>query len=212
MAWGAHTLARMLGRLIALTSVAAVLVPAAADAASYKVVKAVHRSTSSKAEQGYTGSSTVTWKLAKGRSVLGLQGKGAQVTGIGTVKVTGAYSIDATTSFPGHCAWTARTGDEQYPGVAPEPFELLVAPDSRKPGRTSVSFTAARASLGNGYLGTECSTSLTGEPDRDDTQLRSVPLNTFRKKTVKLTFAGSTSEAGIAYAWSTRLVLKRVKR
>lgn len=209
MAWGAHTLARMLGRLIALTSVAAVLVPAAADAASYKVVKAVHRSTSSKAEQGYTGSSTVTWKLAKGRSVLGLQGKGAQVTGIGTVKVTGAYSIDATTSFPGHCAWTARTGDEQYPGVAPEPFELLVAPDSRKPGRTSVSFTAARASLGNGYLGTECSTSIGAEPGTDVTNAKSVAPKTFKQRKVTLRFKGETHDEGIDYTWSTTFVLER---
>jgi hypothetical protein len=199
----------MLGRLTAPSAAVALLVPAAADAAVFKVVEATHSSTSSKDEQNYTGTSTVTWKRTKQRSLIQVNGSGAQQSGIGEVKVRGAYSIDVTTSFPGRCAWTTRTGDDQYPGIAPEPFNLMVSPDPRNPGRTLVSFTAQRATLSNGYLGTECSTSISGEPDTARTNAKSVAPKTFKRKTVKLRFAGATDEQGIDYRWSTTLVLKK---
>lgn len=186
------------------------LVPASlADAATFKVVEATHRSTSTKAEPGYTGSSVVTWRHTRKRSLIRIAGSGAQRRGMGQVDVRGASSIDVTTDFPGRCAWTTRTGDDQYGGVAPEPFALMVSPDPRRPGRTLVSFAAARASLGNQWLGTECSTALTGEPGTDVTNAKSVAPKTFKRRTLTLRFEGATSEAGIAYRWSTTFVLER---
>ena len=199
----------MLGRLTALTTAVAVLVPAAADAAVYRVVKATHESSSTKAEDGYSGTSTVTWKRTKQRSLVQVNGSGSQLSGGGLVKVRGAYSIDVTTDFPGRCAWTTRTGDDEYGGVAPEPFNLMVTPDPRRAGRTLVSLTAARASLGNQWLGTECSTSISGEPDVEVTNAKSVAPKTFKRRTVKLRFAGRTNDEGVDYRWATTLVLKR---
>ena len=204
---------------LALAAAAVAVTAPTAGAAVYKVASATHTSTSTKTEEGYTGTSTATWKLAKPSKEASnrLQvnyGPGFGVSGLGRVNVTGSYGVDITTDWKnGRCAWSAATGDtSDYGSQAPGPFDLVVGPDPNDPKRTIVGHTGRAASLSNAYLGTECSTSITGEPDHDDSQLKSIPLNTFKKKkTVTLTFAGATNEAGIAYSWKTKIVLKRVK-
>ena len=191
-----------------------------ADAAVYKVTSATHTSTSTKQEEGYTGTSTATWKLARPSREASNQlqvsyGPGYGVSGLARVNVTGTYGVDITTDWKnGRCAWSTATGDTSDHGSqAPGPFELVVGPDPNDPKRTVVGHTGRAASLSNAYLGTECSTGISGEPDHDDSQLKSIPLNTFKKKkTVTLTFAGATNVAGIAYSWKTKIVLKRSKR
>jgi hypothetical protein len=68
----------------------------------------------------------------------------------------------------------------------------------------------AYATLGNPYFPSECSTSLTGEPDADVSRLISVPKSTFTHRLVTLRYVGSTSESGITYHWSTTIKLKRI--
>jgi hypothetical protein len=201
-----------------LVAVLAALPATSAHAAVYKITSATHTSSSSKAEQGYQGKVTTTWKLAKptreaANKIQVTYGPGYVIQGLGRVNVAGATNVDITTDWKnGRCAWSAPTGDETYPMAAPDVFDLVVSVDPRNPKRVVAGHTGLAASLSNGYLGTECSTGIGGEPDRDDTQIKSIPLNTFKKKKVTLTFAGSTNEEGIAYAWSTKFVLKRVKR
>ena len=198
-------------------AVAAVAAPSA-HASVYKITSATHTSSSSKAEQGYQGKVTTTWKLAgpnreAANKIQVSYGPGYVIQGLGRVNVSGATTVDITTDWKnGRCAWTAPTGDQTYTMAAPDVFDLMVSVDPRDPKRVVAGHTGLAASLSNGYLGTECSTSVSGEPDRDDTQMKSIPLNTFKKKTVKLSFGGSTTEEGITYTWSTKFVLKRVKR
>ena len=198
---------------IALAAVA-IASPSDAHAAVYRITSATHTSTSSKSEEGYQGKVTTTWKLAKPSRIEVTYGPGYVIQGLARVDVTGATDVDITSDWKnGRCAWTAPTGDQTYPMAAPDEFDLVISVDPRNPKRTLAGHTGLAASLSNGYLGTECSTSVGGEPDRDATHMKSIPLNTFKKrKTVTLTFAGSTSEEGIAYSWKTKFVLKRVKR
>ena len=198
-------------------AVAAVTAPSA-HASVYKITSATHTSSSSKSEEGYQGTVTTTWKLAKpskeaSNKIEVTYGPGYVIQGLGRVNVTGATTVDITTDWKnGRCAWTAPTGDQTYTMAAPDVFDLVIALDTKNRKRTVAGHTGLQASLSNGYLGTECSTSISGEPDRDDTQMKSIPLNTFKKKTVKLSFGGSTTEDGITYTWSTKFQLKRVKR
>ena len=184
-------------RTLPTVAAALLLAPAAADAATYKVVTATHTSSSQKTDTGYTGRSTADWRLAKPSRIAVTRG-----TGMGQVKATGTYAVDITTSWPGRCAWSAAAGDAQ----------LTVMPDPMASGQLRVSLLGQRASLGNGDLGTECSTAVAGEPSALEVGSRTVPASTFRKKTVTLRFTGATTRDGIAYAWSTKLVLKRLGR
>jgi opacity protein-like surface antigen len=195
--------------------------PASAQAASYtyKVTSATHTSTSHKTAEGYNGTSTARWSLAKPTRMAPNKmqvsfGPGFLIHGLTTVNATGTYGVDITTNWKnGRCAWTAGTNDQTYRGEGPGSFELGVGPDKDNPGKAYVVlFSAKRASLGNGYLGTECSTSLDGEPAIEATNGKTVSPGLFKKKTVTLNFAGSTNEEGIAYSWNTKIVLKRVKR
>jgi hypothetical protein len=88
---------------------------------------------------------------------------------------------------------------------------LTIGPDPNGSGRTFATFLGTQATLDNPYFGTECSTSLTGEPDADTTELKAVSPKLFKRKTVTLMYAGATNEGGIAYRWSTVFKLKRVK-
>ena len=199
----------MLPRLLPAAAVLAALAlaPASAGAATFKVVKATHSSTSAKTEGTYSGRSTTTWNLAKpGR--IAINRAGTALTGLAYLKVRGEYGIDAATDW-GHCAWTAATGDETYTAVAPEDLSLTVGPDPRTGRGTIVSFGAARASLSNPYIGSECSTSITGEPDPETTSARRVKPSLFKNKTVTLRYKGSSTDEGIAYTWSTVIVLRR---
>jgi hypothetical protein len=98
--------------------------------------------------------------------------------------------------------------------MAPGPFQLIIGPDRKSPNRVQVVHGLTgnvHATLGNPYFGTECSTSLTGEPRPEQTAIKSVPKSTFRQKTVVIRYAGSTNSNGIAYRWSTIFKLKRIK-
>ena len=191
---------------LTLTAAAAVTlaVPAAAGADTYSIVSATHSSSSHKSDIGYSGHSTASWKLAK-PARLSLAG-GA---GLARVKVRGTYAVDITSSWPGRCAWSAATGDARYPMVAPGEAQLAVMPDPAAKGKVRVSFLGQHASLGNGYLGTECSTAVSGEPSAMETAVRTMSASAFRRKKLTLSFAGTTNREGIAYSWSTKVVLKR---
>ncbi len=190
-----------------------------ADASVYKITTATHTSSSSKTDERYRGTSTSTWKLAKptkeasNKIEIGY-GPGVGAMGMARVNSTGTYAVDITTTWPGRCAWSVSTGDQgDRRAMAPGVFDFVVGPNPKNPKQTMVGFTNIEASLGNGWLGTECSTSLTGEPEQDETQTKFIPLNTFKKKkTVTLVFAGSTNREGISHTWNTKFVLKRVKR
>jgi hypothetical protein len=205
----------MVRRLIpTAVAIAAVAVPAAADAQqkSYKVIKATHSSSSSKSEETYTGRSTAKWSLTNPTSEapnrVTISKLGTTYSGLGQVNVKGSYSIDATTDR-GHCAWTTSTGDTQYPGIAPSDFTLAIGPNPQTGRGILASFIATQASLSNAYLGSECSTSVSGEPDGDETSITKIKPSQLKKKKLVLRFKGSTSDEGIDYSWSTTIVLKR---
>ena len=71
-------------------------------------------------------------------------------------------------------------------------------------------FGAARATLSNAYLGTECTTSVGGEPSADETSIARLKPKTLKQRTITLRSSGATDRAGIAYRWSTKIVLRRV--
>lgn len=203
----------MLHRLLPVAAIlAAAAIPASASATTFKVTKATHTSTSSKAEANYTGLSTVTWSLAPATKAapnrIGVNSGGGMVTGMGQVNVRGSYAIDAMTQ-DGHCAWTAATGSSEYPGLAPEPFTLTLGPDVRTGKGLLATFGAARATLSNQYLGSECTTGISGEPKYEETSAVAVKPSALKRKKVTLRSTGATSRNGIDYSWSTTIVLKR---
>jgi hypothetical protein len=201
---------------IAAVVAGALAAPAGASAATFKVVSATHSSSSTKSVEGYQGTSTASWKLAEATSKapnrITVNRVGTTLTGIGAMNLRGSYSVDIATTWPGRCAWTAPTGDREHPIVAPGRSDLAVGPDPRNPKRLLVGFMAVHASLANAYLGTECSTSVSGEPDVDDVATKAVSPSLFRRRTIKLTLSGTRTADDITYTWATRITLKRIKR
>jgi hypothetical protein len=184
----------------------------------YRVIAATHNSSSQKNDPPfYTGSSTTAWHLApatrKAPNVVGLTlaGRPYPITqGLGTVNVSGVYTIDATDRQYGHCQFSAPTGSKDYPAVAPAPFLLAIGQDPKAPTRAIVGIGfAAQATLGPPYG--QCATSLTGQPDAETTSLTSIPKSLFGRATVTVKFGGHTSTGGIDYTWSTTLKLKLIK-
>jgi hypothetical protein len=214
--------------LLAFALLAAILLSVApagavrsAGAKSYKfrVVAVTHSSSSKKNEPPfYVGSSTATWHLARATSKApnritvnigpGFSG------GLGYINATGTFTAQATTNRTnGQCQLTAPTGSKQYPAVAPGRFPLTVSPAFVGKGRFGVAIGPGGdvyATLGNPYFPSECSTSLSGEPDADVSSLISVPQAIFTHLNVTLRFAGSSSAQGIDYRWSTTIKLKRI--
>ena len=88
---------------------------------------------------------------------------------------------------------------------------LSIGPHPDDARRTAVSFTGIQATLANPYLGSECSTSVLGEPDAAETSLRTVPRTLLQRRRFTLRFSGARSRDGISYRWSTtfRLVRRR---
>lgn len=201
---------------LAVAGAALVAAPAQAGQATFKVIKATHTSSSTKATSDYHGTSTASWKLAKGTSSAPNRVTVSRVmgttTGLGQVNVKGSYSIDATTKL-GHCAWTAPTGDEEHGLSAPQPFTFALGPDPHTGEGlyAGLTFGAVAASLGNPYLGTECSTELDGEPDGDEVGYTPVKPSAFKRKKVTITWKGATNREGVDYRWTTTVVLKRVR-
>ena len=190
---------------------------AAAKVYRYRVIVATHSSSSHKTDAPfYTGTSTAAWHLApatrRAPNVIGLT-LGPVITGLGTVNVTGVYTIDATDRKYGHCQLTVATGSKDYPAVAPGPFMLAIGPDPAAPSRAIVGIglgSSVYATLGaSSYV--NCATSLTGEPDVDTTSLTSIPKKALGRPIITVRFAGHTNTDGIDYTWSTTIKLKLIK-
>jgi opacity protein-like surface antigen len=200
----------MLPRLLPAAAVAAALaaLPAAADAATFTVVKATHTSSSAKTEGDYSGRSTAAWTLRRPARIA-ISRSGTAITGLSTLKVRGHYDIDAGTSL-GRCAWTAATGaGGDYAALAPEETTLALGPDPRTGKGLIASFSGVAATLSNPYLGSECSTSITGEPAGEETSAVALAPAALKRKRVVLRDAGATTREGIDYRWKTVVVLRR---
>jgi hypothetical protein len=209
---------------VCLASALLAVAPAGAGSSAgkqyrYRVIAATHSSSSKKSDLPfYTGSSTATWQLApatqRAPNVIGvtLAGNPYPITqGLGTVNVSGVYTLDATDRKYGHCQLSAPTGSTEYPAVAPAAFALAIGQDPKVANRAIVGIPyAVYATLGAPYG--QCATSLTGQPDPDTTSLTSIPKSVFGRATVTIEFAGQTSSHGIDYTWSTTIKLKLIKR
>jgi hypothetical protein len=187
---------------------------------TYRVVSVTHSSSSKKNDPpSYFGSSTSKWTLArptrKAPNLVSVTIVGPVASGGGTINIRGVFTAEARSNRgKPPCKLTALTGSKKYPAAAPGPFQLFVTQDPKSRNRVVVVHGIAgnfHATLGNPYFGTECSTSLTGEPDDDETAIKSVPKRTFRKKTVVIRYAGASNQHGLAYRWSTTFTLKRIK-
>jgi hypothetical protein len=193
-------------------------VRAAASVATYRVVGAIHTSSARKDDPPfYAGSSTSSWKLAppskKAPNLVEVT-LTPIVSGLGTVNVRGVFKAEATTRDNPPCSLVAATGTTEYPAAAPGPFVLAIAPDPKSSSRVLVAYgvwVTLFASLSNGYFGTECSTTVSGEPSTDLLTVKSVPKSLFRQQVVVIRYAGATNKEGIVYRWSTTFTLKRIK-
>ena len=198
----------MFGRILLAAAATVALGAAPASAATYKVVTATHTSSSAKTETNYTGSSTASWKLARSRPIA-INRNGGSATGLATLPVTGTYGIAVTTPQKS-CAFSASTGDTgDYAALAPEEVTLAFGADPATGKGIYASFSAVRATLSNAYLPSECSTSISGEPEPEVTNALRVKRSQLKKKKLTLRFKGTTADEGIDYRWSTTIVLKR---
>ena len=186
---------------------------------NFRVVAVTHSSSSRKDDLPfYTGSSTSAWHLApatrKAPNRISISFSPSLSMGLGYVNAKGVFTAEATSNRPnGHCSLSAPTGSTQYPGVAPGRFPLTVSSAFSPKGKVGVALGPGGdvyATLGNPYFPSECSTSVDGEPNPDTTSLISVAKSLFTHPNVTLRFAGSTSDKGITYHWSTTIKLKRV--
>jgi hypothetical protein len=206
--------------LTVFAALAAAAPQAGAFTSTYRVVSVTHSSSSRKNDPPYYfGTSTARWNLApptsKAPNLVPVTIAGPVAYGGGTINVRGVFTAEARSNRgKPPCTLTAPTGSKKYPAVAPGPFQLVVGPDPKSRNRVQVVHGIVgnvHASLSNPYFGSECSTSITGEPDSDRTRVKSVPKSTFRQKTVVIRYAGSTNDSGISYRWSTTFTLKRIK-
>jgi hypothetical protein len=199
--------------LAAAAAGSALLIPQTASAAIYRVVQASHSSNAAKTDLPYQGTSSARWSLAPrtkdANNRFSVSRGGGLLFGAGYVNVKGVFDTQAS-SDTDSCSLSAPTGSEEYRAVAPMPLILALTKDPQ--GRPTFAFTGIRATLGNSYFGTGCSTSLAGEPDTDVTNLKRVKASLFRKTAFTIRLAGSTAEGGIAYRYSTVLKFKRVRR
>jgi hypothetical protein len=195
---------------------------AASDAKSwsfrYRVISVKHTSSSKKTDLPYyTGHSETTWKLGRAKRsapnvVSGYTTPGYTV-GIGMVHITGVYRAIADTNWNNgtHCDLTAPTGSKDYPATAPGPdIQLSIGNDARKKGAIIAAWYGTYASLSNAYFGSECSTSVSGEPDVDDTHLVNIPRSALERKRLVIRSHGATSKDQITYSWSTTFVLQKI--
>jgi hypothetical protein len=187
------------------TIVAMLLAPPPPGPVDFQVVKATHVSRIERSDAGYHGVSTTKWSLSRKSKFRMSWMAGGLYSGTGRVAVKGAYAIDVTTPFPGHCAFSAKTGDAAHPLTAPAPFDLTVTPDARRPGKALVGFVAVHATLTNAYLGAECAHGGGDEPEWAKTETIDVSPSKLRARRVTLRFAGSQAGA----TWRTEIVLRR---
>ena len=209
-----------LALLVGIVSRADASEEASAFQATFKVVGATHTSSARKSTPPeYSGSSTSSWTLApatsKAPNRIELTSNAIITAGLGQVNVRGVYRVEATTNRRGgHCVIVAPTGTKKYGLTAPGPFQLGISSDPKNKNGVLVTQGLGfnvHASLGNAYLKSECSTSLTGQPGLNELMIKSMPRSAFAKKTVVIRYGGSTNEDGIAYRWSTTFTLERIK-
>jgi len=186
----------------------------------YRVILVSHSSRSEKNDPPYyVGHSTSTWKLARGTRhapniVSGYTSPGF-TSGLGQINVRGVFTADATTNFGsgGHCTLSAPTGSADYPAAAPGDFMFALSNDPNRRGRVLAAWGlggSIYASLSNPYFGTECSTSVSGEPDVDETHLVSIARSALGARLLTIRSKGSTAKDGITYSWSTTFVLRKI--
>jgi hypothetical protein len=205
--------AMKLAPLLPFAAVLALAAPASAATlgpVDYKIVKATHKSTTTRSDDDYQGRSTASWSLSRPSTFRMNWMAGGLFSGSGRVNVRGSYALDVTTSWPGRCNWTSPTGDREHPLTAPAPFDLTVTPDARRPGMALVGFLAARAVLGNAYTGTECANRVS-EPQPEQTSAIDLAPSKLRGKTITLRFAGTRTVEDLTATWSTVIVLERVR-
>lgn len=209
--------------LVTVAPAGAVHYSAAGKTYSFRVIMATHSSSSRKDDPPfYSGSSTSKWQLAKAskkapNKISVSIANGFSLGGLGNVNIKGVYTAQASTNKPKTCQLTAPTGSKEYAAVAPGPFTLAVAQDSKSKKRLAVALgeglgfgNSSYASINNPYFPSECSTSSTGEPDANTTHLIYVPKTVFARSVVILRFVGATNSGGIVYRWSTTIKLKRI--
>jgi hypothetical protein len=186
---------------------------------NYRLVALTHSSSARENDPPtYVGSSSATWSLApptkSAPNTLSVTTGPPVTVGLGRVNIRGVFRAQARTNRTrGNCSLTAATGSKKYPLVAPGPFSLAVTDDPKSPKRLLFAQGLGlnvHASLSNAYFPSECSTSISGEPDTDTLMLKSVPKSTFTQKTVVIRFSGSTNKEGIAYRWSTVFTFRRI--
>ena len=205
---------RVLPPLILASALAGSLAAASpAAAVTYKVTSVVHSSSSAKTDlPHYQGTSSASWSLAKRTKQepnrLNVVRGGGLLFGTGLVNVRGTFNASAS-SDTDSCSLTAPTGTTEYPAIAPQPLILAVSKDPQ--GKTVFAFTGVLATLGNPYFGSGCSTSLTGEPDSDTTNLKRISPSLFRKRRFTIRIAGASTEGGIAYRYSTVFKFAKVR-
>lgn len=198
--------------LLAAAAAALLCAPAAAGAETFRLVQATHVSTSEKTTDTYDGTSHVRWSLApRARVLLDLQRVGAALSGGTQVAVRGTYAIDVAAG-DARCALRAPTGSRRYPLVAPGPFMLAIGPDPDDARRTVLSFSAIQATLSTPYLGSECGTSVAGEPDQEVTAMAPVRPGVLRRRRFTVHLEGATSREGIRYRWRTAFAFERAGR
>jgi hypothetical protein len=186
--------------------------------ATYRFVSITHSSSSSKHDPPfYVGSSSATWSLAPATKDAPNKVQidtGVIALGLGRVNIRGVYRVQAKTNLKANCHLTAATGSRQYPLVAPGPFLISIGNDPKSSKRLLFvqggTGGNVHASLSNPYFGTECTTSIAGEPSTDTLWTKSLPKSAFTQKTVVIRFSGSTTKDKIVYRWSTVFTLKRV--
>ena len=187
----------------------------AADAAPgdrgtvWKVVEATHTSSATFRSEDATGSSSMSWKLAKPRSTapnrLTVGAPGPLIAGYGVVNVAGSFESSASTKR-GSCHAAGATGSTEFPFDLPSPItlNLSAAPE----GGLQVGLAARYARLGSPYFGSECSLGGTEYPEKA-MKITKFPAKALKRKRLVLTWKGSAAGDVDSYTWSTRIVLKR---
>ena len=202
--------------ILALAAVTLTLVPASVAGAAagdrgtvWKVVEATHTSGATFKSDEATGSSSMSWKLARPTSAapnrLTVGAPGPLVAGYGVVNVAGTIDVSSTTKR-GSCHLAAATGSTEYGFDVPVPItlNLSAAPE----GGLQVGLGGRYARLGSNYFGSECGLGATEDPEKA-MKVTKLPAKALKRKRVVLTWKGSSAGEHDTYTWSTRIVLKR---
>jgi hypothetical protein len=175
----------------------------------WKVVEATHTSSATFRSQDATGSSAMSWKLAKPTSTapnrLTVGAPGPLIAGYGVVNVAGSVEASATTDR-GSCHLAGATGSAEYGYDVPVPITLNLS--AAPGGGLQVGLAARYARLGSPYFESECGLGGTEYPEKA-MKITKLPAKALKRKRVVLTWKGSAAGELDSYTWSTRIVIKR---